>query len=367
MEQLTIKDKIKGCIILHAVADTIGYRNGIFEFNFDIEPHKLTFNDTLEIIYDFIYLGGINDINLSGWNVSDDTILHMQTAKSLIESNLDFELFMSFIKKNFVNSLDNLKTRHPGRATFYYINLLKDKQKNMAISDIKTGGSGAAMRTSCIGLIFNGENNRNKLIDFSIMSSIITHPSPIGYLGGFTSALFTSFAIEKIDIAKWPHLLIKYLGSDQIKKYLNYKTDEKGQFNDLNEYNLYIKMWQLYIARKFIDGKTITKKNLILRTKFHYDYFTKDDHNSTMIGDNGYSSVIMAYDSLIDAQASWEKLIFYGVLHIGDSDTVGCIAASWFGAMYGMHNIPKSNTKYLEYHDDLIKLSDDIYDLIQKN
>ena len=31
------------------------------------------------------------------------------------------------------------------------------------------------------------------------------------------------------------------------------------------------------------------------------------------------------------------------MLHCGDSDSTGCIAGSWYGALYGLNNVPKNN------------------------
>ena len=41
------------------------------------------------------------------------------------------------------------------------------------------------------------------------------------------------------------------------------------------------------------------------------------------------------------------------ILHGGDNDSTGTIAAAWFGALYGLENVPKSNWINVE---DRIKL-----------
>ena len=53
------------------------------------------------MLYDFIYLGGINHINLDGWYVSDDTLLHMIILKSLLmkENNK-----IEYIKKELIKA-----------------------------------------------------------------------------------------------------------------------------------------------------------------------------------------------------------------------------------------------------------------------
>ena len=69
----------------------------------------------------------------------------------------------------------------------------------------------------------------------------------------------------------------------------------------------------------------------------------------------------MAYDALLDAKDSWEKLIYYGLLHNGDSDTVGAIAGGLYGAMYGFKNVPEHMLKNIEKKEDLLKLSEKMF------
>jgi ADP-ribosylarginine hydrolase len=52
------------------------------------------------------------------------------------------------------------------------------------------------MRAACIGLYF--WNDAKKLMEVSIETGRTTHHNPLGYLGSFTAALFTQFAINNI-------------------------------------------------------------------------------------------------------------------------------------------------------------------------
>jgi ADP-ribosylarginine hydrolase len=226
-----------------------------------------------------------------------------------------------------------------------------------------TGGSGPATRSVSIGSAYYGIENRKKLIDVAINSAKITHNSPIGYLGAVTSALFSAFAIEKINILRWPYELINILKSEMIRKYID-KNDE--YIND--DYNNYIAYWQKYIDLRFEDNRLITtkaNKNLVYRSRFHYDHFTKNT-KGYIIGDSGYSSTIMAYDCLIDAGDKWEKLIIYSAVHWGSANTVASIAAFWFGLLYGFNNIPKNNLEYVEFKNDLIEISNKFYSKFYK-
>ncbi len=359
-----IQEKYIATIVLHALGDTIGYKNGEWEFNFG---QGLKIELTLEIVYDFIRLGGINQINLKDWKVSDDTILHLMIAESLLkfDTKENIDVLCKIIANKFVKIKKKLVERDIGTTTAKSIDSLeKNEDWSIRKYDMRAGGSGGSMRTSCIGLAYHGKENRNKLIKCAILSSKITHTNSIGYLGGLTSALFTAFAIENININKWPYLLIECLESDNVKKYIDTTPDSNGKSQEYIDYDRFINYWKKYVELKFVNGKPTNNRsdsNLILRVYFHYDNFVKDDSMSKTVGESGYGSVIMAYDSLIDSGDQWEKLVFYSMLHSGDSDTVGAIAASWYGALYGFKHIPENNLKYLEYKEHLYDIGKKIY------
>jgi ADP-ribosylarginine hydrolase len=50
-----------------------------------------------------------------------------------------------------------------------------------------------------------------------------------------------------------------------------------------------------------------------------------------------------SYDALLGAGSSWEELCLRGALHGGDSDSTGCIAGAWFGALYGLDGVPRNH------------------------
>jgi len=221
------------------------------------------------------------------------------------------------------------------------------------------------MRSSCIGLAFFGKKNREKLIEFAIETSRITHNSAVGYLGGLTSALFTALAIEKVPIKKWPFELMDIIESGLIEKYLK-KTKGLKEYN--KDKDQFISKWKVYIEDKFDDNGNIiirkSSKNLIQRTVYYYKNFafkTDNNYENMFIGSGGDDSVIIAYDALIDSGKNWEKLVIYAMLHMGDTDTTGCIAGSWYGAMYGLYDIPPQMITDLEYTKKIEKLGKDFY------
>lgn len=359
-----IENRYIAAFLLHALGDTIGFKNGEWEFNYF--QRDITLNMTTELLYDFIDLGGINGINLDGWYVSDDTIINIAVTKGLLQNskknkyifndetlyNIKQELIIAF--NQMLDDKENDKNRFFGLTTYKYIGIINEKNidgRNLPY-DPNSGGNGAAMRSGPIGLAFFGEKNRDLLIRAAIEQSKITHNNAFGYLGGLTIALFSAFSIENIELKKWPFLLISILETD-VNKYVS------SDIEDQKDYILYVNYWKKYIDTRFENNEPISTrshKNLIFRSRYYYENFTIDTI-STFIGESGLCASIMAYDSLLDSDGKWEKLVIYAGLHLGDSDTVCAIAGFLFGLVYGMADVPKNNLAYLEYYDELIDLA----------
>ena len=95
------------------------------------------------------------------------------------------------------------------------------------------------------------------------------------------------------------------------------------------------------------------------RSQFYYDNFGSKYKKYFNPGSNGFDSVIIAYDCLLDCKGSFETLIYYSMLHAGDSDSTGCIAGAFYGAYYGKFDLPK-NLYNIEFYDKMKKLVDKI-------
>jgi ADP-ribosylarginine hydrolase len=357
-----LKSKYIAAFLLHALGDTLGFKNGEWEFNYFQE--SITLNMSTEILYDFISLGGINGINLKDWFVSDDTIINLAVAKGLLMSekfneamihNIEQEMIIAF--NDMITDKENNKDRYFGVTTYKYIKLInKGKDGRTLPYDKNSGGNGAAMRAGPIGLVFY--DNQDLLIKASIDIGRLTHNSSFGYLAALTVSLFTSYALKDIDIYKWPFMLIDLLNSDDVKKYVNDDQDEQ------NDYEKYINYWVKYVDTRFENGKPLSyksHKNLIFRSRYYYENFTKDTL-SLLIGESGFCAVIMAYDSLVDCDGFWEKLVIYSALHLGDGDTVGAIAGFLYGVLYGFGDVPEGNLKNLEFKDELTKIGEQFYE-----
>ncbi len=76
--------------------------------------------------------------------------------------------------------------------------------------------------------------------------------------------------------------------------------------------------------------------------------------------------MIIAYDALLGARDNWEELCLRAMLHGGDSDSTGTIAAAWFGAAFGFKNVPKNHIDHPEGKEEAFFLGGQLYDIIHK-
>ncbi len=358
-----MEKRYEACMVLHAMGDTIGFNNGKWEF-MPGGSEKVH-----EKVNQFVDYGGINYVPQKGWRISDDTIMHLKTAYSLLENYNSMNTLGKIFRKKYIEAFDEFNKEEPEKRA-PGITLIKnlDKMKaglkwNELEYDFYYGGSGAAMRSACIGLAYHGEENREKLIQVSIESSRITHNSTTGYLGGFTVALFTAFAIENIDIKKWPHLLVD-LFRMEIPKYIRSANRDIQYFTE--DHHHFLGKWKRYIDEKFDDeGNPIYKrssKNLIWRTQYYHNTFSdKGPKDEFFPGSAGDDSTIIAYDCLLDSDFKWEKLVFYAMLHGGDTDTTGCIAGAWYGAIKEYGDVPIDLLDRIERYNEIKKVGRDLY------
>ena len=337
--------------------DTLGYYNGNWEFNYGNVREGPDYVN--ELIYDFIALGGINDIDLTNWRASDDTILYLATFKVLARmKNYDIDKFGEQLRLEYLDAKPLITNRHPGQTIEDALNKQENIQWNKLQYDSSAKGNGSVMRCGCIGIFYPGRHNREKLIALAIESSRITHNSTIANLGSVVAALFTAYGLEKIPVNHWPHKLVKLLKSDKIDAYMkSSRPDDYSMY--VRERGRFIGQWDKYIDKRFsgLNVRTDQRwmRNPVLRYKDLSENFSKNCDTPGACADD---CVIMAYDALLEAGNVFEKVVVYSILHPGDSDTVGSVALSWYGALYHTtkHELfLEDRFDELEFHDSINK------------
>ena len=144
------------------------------------------------------------------WIYSDDTVMHIATAKALqkVTKETSIDEIGRLLAVEYKNCWVHMGGRAPGgttKAIVFKLSQNGEDWKGIMYND-RGGGCGAAMRSACIGLVFE---DLDRVIAVSIQSGRITHHNPIAYLGAVVSSCFTYFALKKINPLTWGALLFE--------------------------------------------------------------------------------------------------------------------------------------------------------------
>ena len=385
-----INQKIEASLMISSYLETVGFNNTQWEFNYnehiiDANMYLITWS---YLLHHYLVLGGSN-IDITGWNSSDDTILILATSKGVIENGSE-EMY----KKNYLNYLNILleDKRVSGINTINTLKLLKQGLTIQTLSvSSKMGGNGAAMRTGPIGLRWY--KNIEKVIEESLIASKLTHNYYLGFLGGMVTALFTAFAMNNIEPWKWCDELINLYNDKIIHKY--YLKDERHKIEDLD---YYIGFWKKYketrISKLIYKNTSENFTSINAQTKFILSFSSEYKIRNSLnegkklndldvkwdsIGGSGLDSCIYAYDCLLlsintpgiarkldlnNITYNWESFMSLVAIHPGDNDTTAAIGGTWYGALLGYHGVDRNRMKQLEFYKELKEVSDKIIKLI---
>ena len=381
-------EKIEACIYLSSYLDTLGFNNGTWEFKYNKTAYDILGALFLmeNLVYQYFALGGTK-INMSTWNASDDTLLLLATTNAINNGGGEENYIKEYLK--ILPRLEEDK-RAAGFQTLKSLKHLKQiiqKKQKTYMNDIpietSMGGNGAAIRTASIGLKWF--NNIDKIIEESIIASRLTHNLPIGFLGGLVSALFTSYAFNNIKPWLWLDKLLELHESNKIKDYI-YTTNLKNKYD--KEIDNYFYYWYKYKEDRFSNIIVTRNKSEFLIPEESINKLVeyipnfkklnkKNEISYNKLGLSGIDSVIYSYDALLlsiipnnnleidlnKVEYNWESIIFFGCLHIGDTDSTGAILGAWYGALNGFKGIDKNKMKELEFFNEI----NEIVKKLQKN
>ena len=338
-------------MVLAGVGDAIGYKNGAWEFCRSGER----IHEQLEL------LGGLENIKLNpkGWMVSDDTVMHIATAEALVSDWETREELYQSVAKHYKACMRDMAGRAPGLTCGRTIHMLRPGVPNGCVTpfDPRGGGCGAAMRSAPIGLFYSRPEQIRDLVAVSIECGRMSHNHPTGFLGSLATALFVSYAVQHKPLKEWGAGLIQTL--DLAMEYI----EEAGRDVKENKENwgYFKEKWMKYLVlRGILDGKsepTFPDKYGILER----DQFYKSLSFAGTGGASGHDAPMIAYDALLSSGGSWIELCCRGMLHGGDSDSTGTIAAACWGAMHGYKGVPIGHYHKLEYIDRLKTLAKKLY------
>ena len=346
-----LKTRFEACMVLSGVGDAIGFKNGAWEFCRSGER----IHEQLQL------LGGIEAIKVDPqrWMVSDDTVMHIATAEALVSKWANHEeLFHSFAKQ-YKLCMKDMTGRAPGLTCKATVHTLRPGLKNGYVIPFnpRGGGCGAAMRSAPIGIFFSKPEQVEELITVAVEAGRMSHNHPTGFLGSLATALFVSYAIQGKPLEEWGVGLIQSV--ELAKQYV----EETGR--DIKEnrenWSYFVEKWTEYLKLRGIENG---KSKPLFPVKYgvaERDQFYKNCSFSGTGGASGHDAPMIAYDALLCSGDSWNELCLHSMLHGGDSDSTGIIAAACWGAMYGYKGVPEGHYKNLEYLKHLESLANKLY------
>ena len=349
--------RFEACMVLAGVGDAIGYKNGAWEFCRSGER----IHEQLEL------LGGLDKIKVDPkkWMISDDTVMHIATAEALISDwGEDYVKLYSTIAKSYKECFSDMAGRAPGNTCGQMVHMLKPLIKDGYVIPFNPygGGCGAAMRSVPIGLLYWEPKDLPELVRISIESGRMTHNHPTGYLGSLATALFVSYSVQRKPLKEWGAGLLETL--DVAMKYI--KDEKRDVEQNETHWGYFTEQWTKYLTlRNILDGKSDPTFPETYGVKERDEFYRSVSYNGTG-GASGHDAPMIAYDALLSCGDSWSELCLRSMLHGGDSDSTGIVAAACWGAMQGYKDVPEGHYKKLEYVDRLRTLAKKLYEKANK-
>jgi hypothetical protein len=327
-------------LILGVLGDILGFDNGAYKIN-RYKVTKKKYGESyiqegqsliLTEYYFFMFKGGINR-SIQNDRYSINTLMLMATIKGINNNKKDFKqgcldeytrVYKKIGEKNLKNSyfINN-----------EYLNSLNNLKSFSTIND-----SMVLPRILPFALLFWQKENRKKLITEIIENISLTNKNNILFLSAITLGLFVSYKKHNININLWPTKITEYFLSsefDSIIKELKMNSTEFAL--DKEDY---ITTWNEYLNSRLYKSKNyipyiIHNLTPYKRARTLFLHFNEYNSEEFVYGLKSDQALIIAYDSLLYCDGSWEKMVILGLMGSTDNSVMGMLSGILFGLEYG--------------------------------
>jgi hypothetical protein len=340
----TKNDRIQFSLILGTIGNIIGYSTRKYSHPSNVNKYMTEY-----MVFQFINQGGLSYFRMID-NIIASEVLFLFSVINSLGNN-----YLSNLKKNFIDTLKIIEQDKEDRnidiITQTSIKVLINNKINnydeLAINGLPI------IRTAPFGLIYDKIED---IVENSVQTISLTHQNGYTIIGGIAFALITLMAKNGVKIEGWIDKLIDQL--ENIKSILGkYKYGKLY----LEENEKYIDKLRLYLER------SQNKSNAMLYPHIRSDYYYRNFNNGKIyyIGNNPDDAIIMSYDCLldciIDGVPSYEKLVYTGIIHLGETSLTGFITSFWYGLYFGYTNdIPKNLFMNIENIMDILNMGEKV-------
>ncbi|KAM6107062.1 ADP-ribosylhydrolase ARH1-like [Phoenicopterus ruber ruber] len=341
----------EAAMVLSGVGDALGYRGGRWEYC----------TSGPQIHAELAELGGLEAITLKPpeWPVSDDTVLHLATAEGLA-TGLRGEPLLQELARRYVAAMDDMEGRKPGPTSILVSTsqLRPGEPEGYRIPFNPTGtGCGAAMRSLAIGLSgphdptttppggCQARGDRGEGDGWSPPETLV----PAGYLGALAVALFGALGARGEPPERWGAELLRVLplAWDYVEGAGVAVGDNAAAWPFFGD------AWHRYLESRGFWRVVGPPQVPALPSPAERDAAYLGWALEGWPGRSGHDAPMVALEALLAAGGCWGDLCARGVLHGGDSDSTGTIAAGCWGLREGLAPIPPGLHRCLEHRGRL--------------
>ncbi|KAM6225507.1 ADP-ribosylhydrolase ARH1-like isoform 1-T4 [Spheniscus humboldti] len=264
---------------------------------------------------------------------------------------LEGEPLLQELARRYVAAMGDMEGRKPGPTSILGTSQLRPGEpEGYRIPFNPTGtGCGAAMRSLAIGLRYPHAWELPTLIRVSIESGRMTHHHPTGYLGALAVALFGALGARGEPPERWGAELLRVL--PLAWDYVEGAGVAVG--DNAAAWPFFRDAWHRYLeSRGLLEGRGPPQVPS-LPSPAERDAAYLGWALEGWPGRSGHDAPMVALEALLAAGGCWGDLCGRGVLHGGDSDSTGTIAAGCWGLRGGLAPIPPGLHCCLEYRGRL--------------